>query len=285
MASSLSPRSFSVVAVALAASAALALSGCGQSSPADDEGAGEAQVAPPAILTEDALQICANFATPPNIYAEDDGDPIGTEVDIAKAMSAELGLSPDFLEYNFSGLVPALQAQQCDVIMSSLYIRPEREEIANFVPYLKSGTAVLVAEDNPEGITGYDDSLCGKTVLAFTGATGAIYSEEMSEECEESGMEPLNITLSDNVTALQQVLAGQVDAAIDTAELAGYYENLGDFQLVGEPFGEIIIGAATLKDNTELNEALQEAFDAVVASGEYDEILEEWGMANQSIEE
>ena len=55
-----------------------------------------------------------------------------------------------------------------------MYIKPEREEVANFVPYLQSGSAVLVTRDNPEGITGFDDSLCGTKVIAITGATGFV---------------------------------------------------------------------------------------------------------------
>ena len=284
---SLRTRATRALALTAAAGIALSLAACGQSGASSSDGGdtstGDAQVSSPAILSDGTLKICASYGTPPNIYVDDSGEPIGAEVDIANAMAKQLGLKAEFAEYNFSGLVPALQAKQCDVIMSSLYIKPEREEIANFVPYLKSGSAVLVAKDNPEDISGFDESLCGKKVIAITGASGAVHAEEKSAECEADGKDPINITLNDNITSLQQVLAGQADAFIDTAELAGYYEKLGDFKLVGKPFGEINIGAATLKANTELNDALQGAFDSLVDDGEYQKILEEWGLEAQDI--
>ena len=286
---SLPQRPARFLAVAAAAGIALSLAACGQSGSSGESedsgsaGGSEASVSSPAILSDGTLKICASYGTPPNIYVDDSGEPIGAEVDIARAMAKELGLEAEFAEYNFSGLVPALQAKQCDVIMSSLYIKPEREEIANFVPYLESGSAVLVAKDNPADITGFDESLCGKKVIAITGASGAVHAEEKSAECEADGQKPINITLNDNITSLQQVLAGQADAFIDTAELAGYYEKLGDFKLVGEPFGQITIGAATLKANSDLNDALQGAFDALVENGTYESILEEWGLQAQAI--
>ena len=123
-------------------------------------------------------------------------------------------------------------------------------------------------------------------LLAVVGATGADLAEEKSAECVEQGLEPIDISLSsDNGAGLQQVIAGQVDAYIDTAELAGYYQKLsdGDFQMVGEPFGVIAIGAATQKGNDDLHDAIDEAFTALAESGSYEEILAEWGLEEHSI--
>lgn len=276
-------RKFSTIFSAIAVVGLSA--GLAACSPTSDSAssASDARVSTPVILSDGTFKVCASFGTPPNIYVDDSGEPVGAEVDIARALAGNLGLTAEFAEYNFSGLVPALQAKQCDVIMASLYIKPEREEVANFVPYLRSGSAVLVADGNPAGVTGFDDSLCGKKLIAITGASGAVHAEEKSAECVADGKDPINITLNDNITSLQQVLTGQADAFLDTAELAGYYEKLGDFEVVGEPFGEITIGAATLKANTDLHDSLQTAFSEIVDSGEYSEILEEWGLSGQDI--
>ncbi|GAB3062167.1 ABC transporter substrate-binding protein [Sediminivirga luteola] len=273
------PKRVLGAAAALASLAALGACGGGA---AGEEGSEEGL----SLVRDGALTICANLATPPNIFTDEAGEPQGAEVDIAEAMAENLGLEPDFREFNFSGLIPALQGGQCDVIISSLYIRPEREEIADFVPYLLSGSAVAVSEENPAGITGYDDTLCGVRALGITGATGAGLLEEKSEECEAEGKPGIDITLTDRAAdGLQQVIAGQQDAMLDTAELAGYFEmqSEGAFQLVGEPFGEIEIGAATLKGVEGVHEALMGAFEETVESGRYAEILAEWGLEHQDI--
>lgn len=264
-----------VLSIATAAAVALAVAGCagggsGGESESDD-GLG--------LFKAGDLTICANLETPPNIYVDDDGKPIGVEVDIANAMAEQLGLTTNILEYDFAGLIPALQAHQCDTIISTLYIKPEREEIANFVPYLISGSGIAVSSENPANITGYDDSLCGTKAIGINGATGALLLEEKSAECEENGLPKIEITLLDSAAdALQQVLSGQVDAFMDASELMTFYEAESDgaFVPVGAVVDTIRIGAATLKDNEALHEALQGAFEAIVEDGTYADILAKW---------
>ncbi|RJU02310.1 ABC transporter substrate-binding protein [Arthrobacter frigidicola] len=279
------PSPLQRLAYAGSAVLALALTGCGGGQAESGEGQGSGSADLP-LVKDGVLTSCANFSTPPNIFAEADGTPVGAEVDIAKSMAEEMGLETAFPEYAFAGLIPALQAKQCDVIMSTLYIKPEREEIADFVPYLLSGSGVSVSKENPAGVTGFDDTLCGVRAAAITGATGAGLLEEKSAECESAGMEPVEISLLDrSADALQQVVAGQADAFVDTYELMKYYEKQsdGDFQVVGDPVGQVQIGAATLKENAELHEALEDAFGTIVENGRYAEILKEWGFEAQDI--
>jgi polar amino acid transport system substrate-binding protein len=261
---------------------AIALTACsspssGASASGDDGGL--------SLVKAGTLTVCTGD-TPPNIFYDENNELTGVEIDLAGAFAEQLGLETQLAEYAFAGLIPALQAKQCDVIMGSLYIKPEREEIANFVPYLYSGTAVAVAKGNPERITGLDDSLCGRKVVAITGATGAVKSEEQSAACADAGAEPLQITLVDEGTnALQQVIAGQAEAFIDTSEIVDFYhrESDGDVEMAGEPFGKIEIGAATLKDNAALNAALDEALQTLIDDGTYAAILEKWGVQSADI--
>ncbi|MFD5601246.1 ABC transporter substrate-binding protein [Leucobacter sp. NPDC058333] len=290
----LARRSAPALALVAAAGLALSLAACtvtsndssdAGASDKGDSGSTETTLAPPTIIKDGTLTICTGDSAP-NIFYDDNNELQGVEIDIANAMADKLGVTTTLGEYAFAGLIPALQAKQCDVIMGSLYIKPEREEIANFVPYLYSGTAVAVNKANPKKVTGFDDSLCGTKVVGITGATGAASAQEKSDECVADGKQPLNITLVDEGTnALQQVLAKQADAFIDTTEIVSYYEKQsdGDLMAIGKPFGKIRIGAATLKDNTELNTALDDAFAAIVDDGTYADILAKWGVESNDI--
>jgi polar amino acid transport system substrate-binding protein len=273
-------RALSTIVVA---AVAIVLAGCAASPSGGggDEPSNELGLVEPGTLT-----ICANLETPPNIYAEADGTPVGVEVEIADAMAEVMDLTPSFQPMAFAGLIPALQAKQCDTIISTLYIKPEREEIANFVPYLISGSGVAVSKANPAGITGYDDTLCGVSAVAITGATGADLLQEQSDACVADGKEPIEISLTDKAAdALQQVIAGQIDAFMDTSELMAFYEQEsdGEFVSVGDPVGKINIGAASLKGNDALRDALLEAFDAIVEDGTYASILEKWNFQDLDI--
>lgn len=277
------------IAIACMFVATVALSGCSSSS---DESAptstGPAKVAPPAILQAGTLKVCApNDGTPPNVYHDETGALVGSEVDLGKAIAANLGLKPDFVESAFAAVIPTLQAKQCDVIMAQLYIKPEREKVVDFVPYVYSGTGIAVSKERPADITGLDDTLCGKKVIVAVATTAEALSQEQSEKCTAAGKPGLDISRNSHAdVSIQQVQNGQVDAYLDTAESLGYYATKtgAQIQMAGEPFGTIKIGAATLKGNTALHTAIQDALNQVEADGTYNKILEQWGQSDLSIQ-
>jgi polar amino acid transport system substrate-binding protein len=268
--------------------AALGIAGCSSSDTAT-EPTGPAKVAPPAVLEAGTLKICApNDGTPPSVYKDESGELVGSEVDLARALATQLGLKPQFVESGFAAMIPTLQAKQCDVIMAQLYIKPEREKVVDFVPYVYSGTGIAVAKDNATDITGMNDTLCGKQVMVAVGTTAEQLSMEQSEKCVASGKPEVDVNRNNNAAvSLQQLQNGQVDAYIDTAETLGYYETKTGAQIkrAGEPFGTIKIGAATLKGNTELHDAIQSAFNELVSNGEYSEILKQWGQTDLTIQQ
>jgi polar amino acid transport system substrate-binding protein len=267
----------------------LALSGCSSSSDQSaPSSAGPAKVAPPAILQVGTLKICApNDGTPPSVYHDETGALVGSEVDLGKAIAGNLGLTPQFVESAFAAVIPTLQAKQCDVIMAQLYIKPEREKVVDFVPYVWSGTGISVSKDHPAHITGLDDSMCGKKVIVAVATTAESLSQEQSDRCTADGKQGVDITRNSHAdVSLQQVQNGQVDAYLDTAESLGYYATKtgARIQMAGQPFGTIKIGAATVKGNTVLHNAIQDALNQVEADGTYDKILAQWGQTDLSIQ-
>jgi polar amino acid transport system substrate-binding protein len=267
----------------------LALSGCSSSSDGSTPKAtGPAKVSPPAILQAGTLKICApNDGTPPSVYHDETGALVGSEVDLGKAIAGNLGLTPQFVESAFAAVIPTLQAKQCDVIMAQLYIKPEREKVVDFVPYVWSGTGIAVSKDHPAAVTGMDDSLCGKKVIVAVATTAESLSQQQSDKCTAAGKPAIDISRnSHSDVSIQQVQNGQVDAYLDTAESLGYYATKtgAQIQLAGQPFGTIKIGAATLKGNTALHGAIQDALNQLEGDGTYDKILAQWGQSDLSIQ-
>jgi polar amino acid transport system substrate-binding protein len=277
-----------VLAGVIAGAAVLALSGCSSSGESTPAPTGPAKVAPPAILQAGTLKICApNDGTPPSVYHDETGALVGSEVDLGKALAAQLGLKPDYVQSAFAAVIPTLQAKQCDVIMAQLYIKPEREKVVDFVPYLYSGTGIAVSKERPADITGMDDSLCGKKVMVAVGTTAESLSQEQSDKCTAAGKPSIDINRNNHAdVSIQQVQNGQVDAYLDTAETLGYYATKtgAKIQMAGQPFGTIKIGAATLKGNTELQNAIAQALSELEGNGTYAKIIAEWGQTDLSIQ-
>ncbi|TGD86767.1 ABC transporter substrate-binding protein [Mycolicibacterium sp. CH28] len=282
------PKATLVAIASCVTALAVTLTGCSSDSKEAAAPSGPAKVAPPAILQAGTLKVCApNDGTPPSIYHDESGVLVGSEVDLAKALAGQLGLKPDFVETAFSSVIPTLQAKQCDVIMAQLYIKPEREKVVDFVPYVYSGTGIAVSKQHPAAITGMDDSLCGKKVIVAIATTAEELTVEQSGKCTAAGKPEIDITRNSHAdVALQQVQNGQVDAYLDTAETLGYYATKtgAQIQLAGKPFGTIKIGAATLKGDTALHDAIAKALGDLEANGTYAKILGEWGQTDLDIQ-
>jgi polar amino acid transport system substrate-binding protein len=273
-----------------AAGVALALTllaACGSGSePAGGSGssapgaAPSVSVAPGALLKDGELSFCTDMTAPPMEFLDADQKPVGADIELGEALAGSMGLQARWVNTAFSGIIPALQARQCDAILSTLYIKPEREKVVDFVPYIYAANTVLVKEGS--SISGID-ALCGKTAAAQTGTTAAEYFKEADAKCS-GGRIDVRLFPKDT-DALQQLKLGLVDAYGTTLETAGYVmkQQPGQFALAGEPFGHITCGIATRKDATPLRDALTKALQAIRADGSYDKILATWNISGDAL--
>ena len=62
-----------------------------------------------------------------------------------------------------------LQSGQADIVISDIYATKEGAKAADFITYSKVFDGVLVAKGNPKGITGINETLCGRTAAENTG--------------------------------------------------------------------------------------------------------------------
>ena len=112
-------------------------------------------------------------------------------------------------------------------------------------------------------------------------------AQQQSDKCTAAGKPPIDINRNNHAdVSLQQVQNGQVDAYLDTAETLGYYATKtgARIQMAGQPFGTIKIGAATLKGNTALHDAITQALTELENNGTYAKILDQWGQSDLSIQ-
>jgi polar amino acid transport system substrate-binding protein len=81
---------------------------------------------------------------PPLNMTTKDGELIGYEIELAKAMAQAMGVKSKIEVMAFSELLSALQAGKIDIILSNMTITPGRNLKVAFVgPYIESGKAFL----------------------------------------------------------------------------------------------------------------------------------------------
>jgi polar amino acid transport system substrate-binding protein len=244
---------------------------------------------PAAIKSAGKLRVGSNIQNPPNnFYAPDGKTPVGSEVDLAKAVAAKLGLGVEYSDMAFSSLITSLESGRIDMTMAAMNDTAERQQKIDFVDYFTSGITIMVQKGNPSSVKGPDD-LCGKAVAVNLGTSQEAYAKEQGAKCVAAGKGEVAVTSTDSDTQNQnQLRTGRVAAilndlptAVYVARTAGkgeYFEVVQAAPINGGPYG---IGVN--KANPELTKSIKGALQALVDDGTYPKILQAWNVSQGAI--
>ncbi|RZS67595.1 amino acid ABC transporter substrate-binding protein (PAAT family) [Agromyces ramosus] len=262
-----------IALVAAAAAASLALAGCAGGGGTATEEATE-EPAPTfeagttmAELSEaGTITVGTKFDQPLFGLVGPSGVPEGFDVEIAKIIASELGISEDNIEWTetvSANREPFIENGQVDIVVATYTINDKRKEVVSFAgPYYMAGQSILVLADNDDIES--EEDLVGQPVCSVTGSTPAA-------KLAEIGAQPV---LTDTYTnCLEPLRSGQVVAvSTDNVILAGLAaQNEGEFKVVGEPFTEEPYGIGLAKDDTEFRMWINDVLEAAYEDGRYEE--------------
>jgi polar amino acid transport system substrate-binding protein len=136
-------------------------------------------------------------------FEVDDGNGVyGLDVDLAKAIAEDLGVTVQFVYFGYDGLYDALATNQVDVLLSALVIIPERtRDFAYSDPYFNAGEILIVASEN-DTIESMAD-LGGQTVAVELGSLGHVEATEWAKRVADLEIRPFP-TADEAITAVQQ---------------------------------------------------------------------------------
>jgi polar amino acid transport system substrate-binding protein len=274
--------------VSVLAVAALALTGCSDNgTPRLEEkivvAADEAAVALlPAELQGGTITVGVDPYYAPNEYKDEDGTIVGWEIDLADAIAQKLGVTFEYREMTFDSILPAVADGTVNLGFSSFTDNAERQQLVDFVNYYDAGiqwAQVVGGNVNPA-------KACGLTVAVQKGT----YEETdelpaKSSACEDGGQAPITIssyeTQDEATTAL---IVGQADAMSADSPITLNAVSLvrDQIEVAGEAFDVAPYGIAVAKDSGGLDKAIQKAIESLIADGNYEKVLEGWGVADGS---
>jgi glutamate transport system substrate-binding protein len=199
-----------------------------------------------------------------------DGKPAGFDVEIAKIIANELGLTNDQIE--FSEAPSAVREQvieqgTVDIVVATYTINDTRKQRISFAgPYYEAGQAILVRNDE-SGITGPDSfKTSTKKVCSVTNSTPAgTIKKYLSNEAQQ-------LVLFDTYQKCIDALSGkQVDAVTtDNVILLGFISrNEGKFKLAGETFTKEPYGVGLKKDDTDFRNFINDTLEKANGDGRY----------------
>jgi len=221
---------------------------------------------------KDELVMGTAAGFPPYEYVDDDGNVIGIDAEIAKAVADKLDMKLTIKDMDFDSLLTAVQSGSIDVVFAGLTVNEERKQSVNFTQTYATGKQVVIVKET-SSIASVDD-LEGKKIGVQSGTTGDIYcTDDFGQDAIKQYKEG-----SLAVAALQQ---DQVDCVvIDNEPAKTFVANNEGLKILETEYVSEDYAAAVSKDNEELLKKIDKAMDELKADGTIDKILAKYIKAD-----
>jgi polar amino acid transport system substrate-binding protein len=248
------------------------------------------------LLVPGHLEVCSDIPYPPLEYLDDQGNPIGSDMEIAAGIAARLGLELQVQNTVFDYIIAAVNGGKCDIIISDQNLTTDRIAQVDMIPYFEAGQAFVVAKGNPEGINTELD-VCGKKVGAETSTTEIQYlqgtdlyksSGGLKKKCTDAGMQPPQaVNFEKDSDAFLALAAGQVDAYFADLPVVAYYVQQQPDQFEQAPItplSPIKAGISVPKGHTDVENAVMTALIAMMNDGSYQQILDKYDVGSGALQ-
>jgi polar amino acid transport system substrate-binding protein len=244
---------------------------------------------PDAIRSAGVINFGTSTAFPPYDFTTASSDTIiGFEPDLRAALGNLLGVKLTASVFKFPELVPGIQAKRFDAAQDGISDTADREKVVDFVDYAVGGAGViLVLTKNSAGVSGYN-SLCGKTLGSPQGTEGGITPAQINTICEKAGLPDVKDIVFPDAPSIQLALkAGRVDFQLEDGPTGGYDAKTSNGQITAVPIPGTAdptkMGIVVPKGSTQLEKALQDAFNVLIKNGTYQQILNKWGVGTIAV--
>lgn len=155
----------------------------------------------------------------------DTGERLGYGVDVTNILADDLGVDVEWVDMEWTALIPAVQTGQIDMITQGVTRTPERAFAVTFTDPMEyypqalvlNSDSDLLAEDNLDEVIA-ELNQPDRTVTFLLGGAHQIIVENSFPEAEHRGLE--------SAQAFEEVATGRADAMIaDTGDAWDYIQN------------------------------------------------------------
>src|SRR5215471_2509836 len=222
-------------------------------------------------LAQDVLKTAVDGTFAPHAMPKLSGGIEGFNVDLADAISHQLGKKVTVDAAQFSGLVPALQAGTYDFLAAPVTVTKERAENMLFTEgYLNTDFQFITKRDAPD-ITKLED-LNGKVISVNKGSAYDSWARGLEEKIgwkvESFGTQ---------TDAVQAVLSGRADANVaGNTVIQWAAKNNPQIKLSYLHSTGLVWAIALRKDSAALRNTLDVALECLKADGTIAKLHEKW---------
>lgn len=225
------------------------------------------------------LRVGMDASFPPFESIAADGALVGFDVELARELGRRLdpalsnveGVEVKFIaNLPYDGLYDALTANRVDVVISALFVRPDKmADFAYSTPYFDAGPVLVVGSAQGE-IRGLSD-LAQHRLATALGTRGDREARKLARRMVGLTVEPYSTAAE----ALAAVADGEADAAlVDHVSALAATESF-DLVIVGEPVVEEPYAVCMRADSRQLLRAVNEALAEMAADGTLEALVSE----------
>jgi polar amino acid transport system substrate-binding protein len=221
---------------------------------------------------------------PYNFVGDDGSTWEGINVDIAAALSKELGKTIEFESAGFDTIIPGLASGRFDLALTGMFDTIERQKTVDFVDYLAAKNNFLSSKDFRD-VESMDD-LCGVTVGIPGGALEADLLATASTACTDAGDAAITVNeYADLDATILALTSGRIEVTPNDSAANAYVlaANEDTLKTSGGYLNEGYFAAAFPKDS-ELTAEVEDAFMAIIDNGDYAAILADWGIDDRGLD-
>jgi len=200
---------------------------------------------------------------------------VGFEYEIINAVARRLGRPAEFVQNDWSGLIPGLDRGLYDCVICGIEITPDKKEQVIFsIPYYftfeqfvgRKGMPSITSLSQLRGrdVGTLDQTAALRMLEATPGAIPKTYDQELN--------------------AYEDIVNGRLFGVLLDYPIAKYYASPNpELELTGPPFGRIAYGIAIAKSNVALKQEIDGALSDIISSGELRNILSRWGLWTNTV--
>jgi polar amino acid transport system substrate-binding protein len=287
-------RVAAVAAVLLVGTACGSGGSGGSESGAPASAAGQApalNAALPAAIRDAGVVRFAGDSHPPYRTVGSDGAVTGIDKDMQDALGRILGVKTEIsIVDSLPSALQGMLSNRYDAFNGPVKATAEREKQFDSITWMTTKTSYVVPKASAAGIASTDD-LCGKKVAIVTASIVEGQLNNLSAYCQKNGKAATEaVPLADTNATLLAAQSGRADAAgmtqaaaIDvTTQQKDAYSYVTQTEAQGATTDKL---ALLVPKSGGLGPVMLDAYEQLFTSGEYQQIMQKWGLNDVTVPE
>jgi len=223
------------------------------------------------IVKRGELRVAVQTQGPPVSFVDKNGERTGFAIEVVKMMAEDMGVELKLLDFDWKGLIPAVQSGKADFLAADMTPNAKRTLVLSFTePYLYSDVVLYSKTSQP--FKAWQDAC--KEGVSIGVVQGSSNVGLLKEKCSEAEIKEF---AGGGPAVAQAVAADRVDAGInDQASAAGYMIEYADFHVLEGAPKRWPLSFATRPDETHLLRWMDNYFMLIRNDGRLEQLADYW---------